>query len=102
MAPHSAYIRSLKDKLILSISRQRIAKVKRYAKRTKQTVSEFVERNIAKATKLPERKTWVDELYGSAHFTDADIKDDERLADLVRKARRKPVTKQRKRQVSAH
>jgi hypothetical protein len=87
----------MKDKLTLSISASRIAKVKRHAKRTKQTVSEFVERSIDKATAVPQRITWVDELYGSARFTESDLKGDERLGDLVRKARTKPTTKQRKR-----
>lgn len=91
------YIRVMKDKLTLSISRSRIAKVKRLAKRTKQTVSQIVERSIDKATAVPARKTWVDDLYGSAHFTDADLEGDERLSTLVKKARTKPTTKKRKR-----
>lgn len=80
----------MKDKLTLSISRTRIAKVKRHAKLTRQTVSEFVERSIDKATTDTHRKTWVDELYGSAPFTDADLEADERLNDLVQGARTKP------------
>ena len=85
----------MKDKLTLSISRSRITKVKRHAKRTKQTVSQFVESSIDKATATPTRTTWVDELYGSAHFTDADIKDDDRLATLVKGARTKAKPRRR-------
>jgi len=80
----------MKEKLTLSISRSRITKVKRHAKRTRQTVSQFVERSIDRATTATERRiTWVDELFGSAHFTDAEIKGDDRLERLVKGARTK-------------
>lgn len=38
---------------------------------------------------IPKGRTWVDDLFGSAKFTDADIADDERLARLVKGARTK-------------
>lgn len=38
---------------------------------------------------IPTGRTWVDDIAGTARFTDDDIKDDERLARLVKGARTK-------------
>jgi hypothetical protein len=85
------------DKLTLSIRRSRITKVKRHAKRTRQTVSQFLENSIDKIMAMPKGRTWVDELFGSARFTDAEIAGDDRMARLVEGARTKPRSKSTKR-----
>lgn len=54
-------------------------------------ISEALEMSLASMPEksIPKGRTWVDDLFGSAKFTDADIANDERLERLVKGARTK-------------
>lgn len=80
----------MKEKVIIRLSEARTRKVKRLLRVRKGTVSDLVEDLLDKAVELPARRSWVDELFGSAKFSDADLANDERLRDLVKGARTKP------------
>lgn len=60
-----------------------------------RTMTEFIAEALEMSlATLPEKiiaqgRTWVDDLFGSAKFTDADIANDERLERLVKGARTK-------------
>ncbi|MBX2980980.1 MAG: hypothetical protein KF905_16955 [Flavobacteriales bacterium] len=63
-----------------------------------EVITDALERNLPD---LPTRsvakgRTWVDELAGSASFSDAELEGDERLARLVHGARTKASDRQRK------
>lgn len=81
----------MKDKLTVTIERTRIRRAKRHVKGTRQSVSEFVGKLIDRATEKPERKSWADDLYGSARFTEEELAKDERLRDIVERSKTKPT-----------
>ena len=54
-------------------------------------ITEALEQSLAVMPEktIPKGRTWVDDLFGSAKFTDEDIANDERLQRLVQGARTK-------------
>lgn len=54
-------------------------------------ITEALEQRLATLPEktIPKGRTWVDDLFGSAKFTDEDIANDERLERLVKGARTK-------------
>jgi len=81
----------MKEKVTIRISQARSRKVERLMRGRKGSVSELVEDLLDKAVEKPVRRSWVDELYGSGTFTETDLANDQRLSDLVKGARTKPL-----------
>lgn len=71
----------MKDKVSPDVRRKLVVKAKRNNKRTRSTKD------------VPARKSWADDLYGSAHFTKEELLQDERLQDLVERVSTKPTRK---------
>ena len=77
----STYLVDMKDKVSADVRRKLGVKAKRNTKRTR-TIKD-----------VPARKSWADDLFGSAHFTEEELGQDERLRDLVERASTKPTRK---------
>jgi hypothetical protein len=75
--------RRLKKRLAMASSAQ--------ARSMSDIITELLERELPELPTVGSKGlTWIDELAGTVHFTDADIRDDERLARLVKGARSLP------------
>jgi len=89
----------MKTKLTLSVDPSVVRKAKAHSKRRHKSVSEFFEEAVEKAagnTSLP-RRSWSSEWGGSLKLTDADVAGNDRLGQLIGRARTKATKRAKQR-----